>query len=57
MAKILTPNKDYTGVSASVSFCNGEGHTDKPHLIKWFKDHKYQVVEENKKPAKKAGVQ
>lgn len=49
MAKILSPNKSYTGVSASVAFCNGIGTTDNPELIDWFKKHKYQVVEEEKK--------
>jgi len=28
MAKILTPNKDYSGISASVPFVNGVGYTD-----------------------------
>lgn len=49
MAKILAPNKQYTGVSASVSFCNGIGSTEKPELIDWFKKHGYQVIEEEKK--------
>ena len=34
--KIFSPVKTYTGMSASVSFCNGVGETDDPHLIKWF---------------------
>ena len=34
--KIYSPNKEYTGVSASVPFCNGMGETEDPHLIKWF---------------------
>ena len=41
--KIFSPVKDYTGVSASVPFCNGVGETDDPHLIEWFKDHGYEV--------------
>lgn len=41
--KIFSPVKDYTGVSASVPFCNGVGETDDPHLIGWFKDHGYIV--------------
>ena len=49
MAKILAPNKSYTGISASVPFCNGIGITDKPELIDWFKKHNYQVVEEENK--------
>lgn len=49
MAKILAPNKSYTGVSASIAFCNGIGTTDNPELIDWFKKHNYQVVEEENK--------
>lgn len=45
MVKIIAPNKQYTGVSASVPFVNGIGETDKPELISWFKKHGYQVVE------------
>ena len=45
--KIYSPNKEYTGVSASVQFCNGMGETEDPHLIKWFKDHGYKVDEES----------
>lgn len=41
--KIFSPVKTYTGMSASVPFCNGIGETDKPHLIKWFKEHGYEV--------------
>lgn len=40
--KIYSPNKEYTGVSASVPFCNGVGETNDPHLIQWFKDHGYK---------------
>mgnify|MGYP001032923861 FL=1 len=43
--KIFSPVKDYTGVSASVPFCDGAGETDDPHLIEWFKDHGY-IAEE-----------
>ncbi len=43
--KIFSPVEDYTGVSASVPFCNGAGETDDPHLIEWFKDHGYIVKE------------
>lgn len=52
MAKIHAPNKEYTGVSASVSFVKGVGETDNKHLIQWFKEHGYEVVEG--KPAKGA---
>lgn len=45
MAKIICPNKEYTGISASVSFCNGKGETEDPRLIKWFKDRGYTVID------------
>ena len=50
MAKILAPNKDYNGVSASVNFENGIGETDDADLITWFKENGYKV----EKPAPKA---
>nr|DAL93854.1 MAG TPA: HeH/LEM domain [Caudoviricetes sp.] len=46
MAKIIAPNKSYTGVSASVAFCNGEGNTTNQVLIDWFRKHGYEVVED-----------
>lgn len=54
--KIYSPNKEYTGVSASVSFCNGKGETDDPRLIQWFKDHGYDVeyAEENPETEEKS---
>ena len=48
MAKIYAPNKEYTGVSATVAFAKGVGETDDEHLIEWFRDHGYEVEEENK---------
>lgn len=54
--KVYSPNKDYTGISASVPFCGGIGETDDPHLIQWFKDHGYEVEEpEAAEPEKKTG--
>lgn len=44
MAKIYAPNKQYTGISASVPFANGVGETSIPHLMDWFKKHGYTVV-------------
>lgn len=41
--KVYSPNKSYTGVTASVSFCNGQGETDDPYLLKWFEKHGYEV--------------
>lgn len=46
MAKIYAPNKQYTGLSASVMFVNGVGETSDPNLIKWFRERGYKVVEE-----------
>lgn len=43
--KVHAPNKNYTGVSAGVAFCNGVGETDVPHLLEWFRDHGYEVEE------------
>lgn len=48
MAKIICPNKEYTGISASVSFCNGVGETKDQRLIKWFKDRGYTVIDKEK---------
>lgn len=45
MAKIYAPNKEYTGVSAGVPFCNGVGETENTHVIEWFKAHGYRVDE------------
>ena len=46
MSKIYAPNKEYTGVSASVPFVKGVGETDKKHLIEWFKSRGYSIDEE-----------
>lgn len=51
MAIIKAPNKDYTGVSAGVSFVKGEAKTEDKWLIQWFEKNGYKV--ENKKPEKK----
>ena len=48
--KIYSKEKDYTGVSASVPFCNGCGETDDPHLIDWFRAHGYGVGEPTEEP-------
>lgn len=46
MARILCPNKEYSGVSASVTFVKGRGETDNPQRIDWFKNHGYTVEED-----------
>ena len=33
MTKVYAPNKSYTGVSAGVTFVNGEGETDNEHVL------------------------
>jgi hypothetical protein len=67
MSKIYSPNKDYNGVSAGITFVNGVGETDIPHLITWFMESGYTVEKFNnfanndknqtikKKPSKKEG--
>lgn len=49
MAKILCPNKEYNGISASVTFVNGVGETNNLRLIEWFKSHGYTVEEDAEK--------
>lgn len=41
--KVFAPNEQYTGMSASVSFCNGVGETNDPHLLNWFQSHGYEI--------------
>lgn len=49
MAKVFSPNKDYTGVSATVEFTRGVGECADPYLLSWFKSKGY-TVEEVEKP-------
>lgn len=61
MAKILSPNKQYCGISAGVTFVNGVGETANPLLINWFKEKGYTVEEnpvivEKPKPEPKTAV-
>jgi len=49
MAKIYSPNKQYSGISASVAFAKGVGETENPTLLEWFRGHGYAVEEEEKK--------
>ena len=46
MARIVAPNKEYAGISAGVLFRGGEGHTDSPYLVEWFRTHDYTVIED-----------
>jgi hypothetical protein len=50
MPKVFAPNKQYTGLSAGVTFVNGVGETDIPHVLDWFREHGY-IVEEGDPPA------
>jgi hypothetical protein len=43
MAKVIAPNDQYTGLSATVMFVNGVGETDNEHLLQWFEDKGYTV--------------
>lgn len=45
MAKVFSPNKDYTGISASVHFSQGVGECTDPYLLDWFKSKGYTVEE------------
>lgn len=46
--KVYSPNKSYTGVTASVPFCGGVGETEDPYLLDWFREHGYTVEEPEK---------
>lgn len=46
MAKIYSPNKQYTGISAGVAFAQGVGEATDEYLIDWFKNHGYEVEAE-----------
>lgn len=54
MAIIKAPNEKYNGVSASLTFVNGQAETDDEWLIQWFKERGYEVMEEEKKKTKKS---
>lgn len=46
MPIIKSPVADYTGVTGLVTFVDGEGFTDDINHIEWFKEHGYEVVED-----------
>lgn len=52
--KVYSPNKSYTGVTASVPFCGGVGETEDPYLLNWFREHGYAVEEPEKTIEKKS---
>lgn len=41
--KIFTKVPDFTGIRATVMFVNGQGDTDDPALIEWFRSHGYTI--------------
>lgn len=49
MTKILAPNKNFTGIQASVKFINGVGETNSPYLIDYFKRKGYTIKQDAKK--------
>jgi len=49
LAIIKAPNKQYSGVSASLSFVNGQAETDDRWLIGWFKNRGYEVIDDQEK--------
>ena len=51
MAKIYSNNKQYNGISASVNFINGVGESNLPHLLAWFQESGYTIVEDKREPS------
>jgi hypothetical protein len=50
MAKVLAPNKQYDGFSATIKFSQGVGECTDPLLLDWFRNHGYTVEEEKTDP-------
>ena len=50
MAKIYC-NKSFNGLSASVNFVDGVGDSNIPHLVSWFQENGYTIVEEKREPS------
>jgi hypothetical protein len=43
MATIHTPVEGFTGIVAGVNFAQGEGQTDKPNALAYFRRHDYTI--------------
>ena len=54
MAVIKSPNQEYTGTSAGVTFVNGVGNTDNENLIEWFRERGYEGEEDTEDTEEKA---
>lgn len=54
MAKIIAPNRSYSGISAGVVFQDGEGQCEDVRLLDWFEVHGYQVMREEAERLKTA---
>jgi hypothetical protein len=50
MAKIYCSNNQYNGISAGINFANGVGVTNDPHLIAWFNENGYTIVNDPREP-------
>jgi len=50
MAKIYCNNNQYNGISASINFVNGVGDSNVPHLLSWFSENGYTIVEDSREP-------
>lgn len=50
MAKIYCNNNQYNGISAGVNFVNGVGDSNVPHLLSWFIENGYTVIEDLREP-------
>jgi len=51
MAKIYSNNKQYNGISAGVNFVNGVGESNLLHLISWFQENGYTIVDDKRGPS------
>jgi hypothetical protein len=45
MAKVYAPNTNYNGLCAGIGFVNGVGECTDPHLLDWFKEKGYTVID------------